>query len=518
MRNRFHHLAPVFGHVGTLLVVFAVPLLAPILVLCITAGGKAPETSSLVYLIPAGVSFVIGVVLQLIFRRGPLGAAQSMLVCALGWLAVSAVGAMPFWLTELSAHAANARVDIVSGNPAHISYLDAYFEAMAGFTTTGITMFTGLDHLPPSLLFWRSLTQWLGGLGILSFFILVVFSAGSSHTLYGAESHKVFSKRPRPGIFNSVKILWLIYIGLTVAVILSLRLSGVSLFGSTNLGFTAVATGGFAPYDESIGYFAARPNQFPHFRIIEYVLTAAMLAGGINFFVHYRLLCGRVKALWDTSEIRLWWTVIAAGTALVLFDVVRHSGAASAGEFEEHFRASLFQSVSILTTTGFTTRDISASGYFFGASKQVFLFLMIIGGCVGSTSGGIKVYRIGLLWKTVVAELRRAVRPGRAVKVLRIDGQPVERLEVQRTGALFFAWLGFIAIGGLVTATLSEHGAFESISGMASAVSNIGPCFISSADLMQLQPVVKITYIIGMLAGRLELLPVLMLFNRRAWT
>lgn len=518
MRNRFRHLAPVFGHVGTLLVVFAVPLLAPILILCFTAGGKAQETSSLVYLIPAGVSFVIGTALQLIFRRGPLGGAQSMLVCALGWLAVSAVGAMPFWLSELPAHAANARVGMAGTDPAHISYLDAYFEAMAGFTTTGITMFSGLDHFPPSLLFWRSLTQWLGGLGILSFFILVVFSAGSSHTLYGAESHKVFSKRPRPGIFNSVKILWLIYVGLTVAVILSLRLVGVSFFDATNLGFTAVATGGFAPYDESIGYFAARPNQFPHFRAIEYVLTAAMLAGGINFFVHYRLACRRVRALWDTSEMRLWWTLLAAGTALVLFDVVRHSGASGAGEFEGHFRASLFQSVSMLTTTGFATRDISASGYFFGVSRQVFLLLMIIGGCAGSTSGGIKVYRIGFLLKTVVAELRRAVRPGRAVRVLRIDGLPVEHSEIQRTGALFFAWLGFIAIGGLVTAALSQHGAFESISGMTSAVSNIGPCFIPPADLMRLHPAVKITYMIGMLAGRLELLPVLMLFNRRAWT
>jgi len=498
--------------------VFSALILLPVLVLLFTAGGAKPEVSGIVYLVPAVVSLAAGAILHFTFRHGPLGASQSMLVCALGWLAASAVGAMPYWMTTLPSAAADVRSAIVAGDPAQTSYLDSYFEAMAGFTTTGITMLAGLDHFPPSLLFWRSLTQWLGGLGILSFFILVVFSAGSAHTLYGAESHKVFSQRPRPGIFNTVKILWMIYAGLTIIVASALMLSGAGLFDSVNLSFTTVATGGFAPHDESVGYFAARPAAFPHYRVIEYVIIFGMLAGGVNFFVHYRLLRGRIRALWDTGEIRLWWIMVAGGTALVLADVVMHLGTGTAAEFESKFRASLFQSVSLLTSTGFVTRNISAQGFFFGVSKQVFLLLMFVGGCVGSTSGGVKVYRVQLMAKTLAEEIRRAVRPLRAVQVLRIDSTAVAKTELQRCAALFFAWIALIAVGGLITAALSEWGALESVSGMTSAVSNIGPCYIPAAGLMQLHPAVKVTYILGMLAGRLEILPVLMLFNRRAWT
>ncbi|MCD6405599.1 MAG: TrkH family potassium uptake protein [Planctomycetes bacterium] len=517
MRNRFNHLAPVFGYVGTLLMVFSAIMLLPVIVLVFTAGGAVRETSADAYLVPALICLVIGSILNFTFRKGSLSASQSMLVCALGWLAVSAVGAMPFWMSRLGPVIVEARVGSVL-DPFHISYLDAYFEAMAGFTTTGITMFQGLDFFPPSLLFWRSLTQWLGGLGILSFFILVLFSAGSAHTLYGAEGHKVFSKRPRPGIFNTVKILWLIYVSFTVVLAVALHISGVPLFDSLNLAFTSVSTGGFAPYDESIGYFASHVSEFPHYRAIEYIIIAGMLAGGISFVVHYRLLRGRINALWNTGEIRLWWAIVAGGTALVAFDVMRHTGVTSAAEFEEKFRACLFQAVAVLTTTGFRTKDISAQGYFFGISKQVLLLLMIVGGCVGSTSGGIKVFRIQLLAKALAAEVGQAVRPRWAVRVLRTDGELVHAGEVRRTAGLFFAWLALIAAGGIVTAAFSTHTAYESISGMVSAVSNIGPCYISAADLIRLHPVVKVTYILGMLAGRLEILPVLLLFNRRAWT
>jgi trk system potassium uptake protein TrkH len=517
MRNRLTSLATILSYVGTLLMVFSALILLPILVQPFATAAGREEVSSLVYILPALVCFFAGTALKFTFRKRPLGAAQSMLVCVFGWLAVSAVGALPFWLSRLPGKAALVRGLTVTGDPSRISYLDGYFEAMAGFTTTGITMLSGLDYFPPSLLFWRSLTQWLGGLGILSFFILVLFSAGSAHTLYGAESHKVLSQRPRPGIFNTVKILWLLYLGLTMGLITALVICGGSLFASINLTFTALSTGGFAPFDQSVGYFAARETVFPHYRAIEYVLIVGMLAGGMNFFVHYRLALGRVRALWDTGEMRLWWAVVAGGTALVAFDVIYHLGAGGPAGFEDKFRASLFQSVSVLTTTGFGTKDISAYGYFFGLSKQVFLVLMITGGCVGSTGGGVKVYRVLLLGKMLVGELKKVVRPSRAVPVVKVDGLPVKDDEMHRAAALFFAWIALIVFGGFLTAALNDHGAVESFSGMTSAVSNIGPCYIPATGLMTLHPAVKIVYILGMLAGRLEILPVLMLFNRRAW-
>lgn len=519
MRNRFNHLAPVFGYVGTLLMVFSGIILLPILVMIFTAGGAIAEASVAAYIIPALLSLAVGAVCHFSFRKGPLTSSQSMLVCVLGWLAISAVGAMPFWMTTLSEQVALARSPGIIGDASRISYLDAYFEAMSGFTTTGITMFAGLDFFPRSLLFWRSLTQWLGGLGILSFFILLIFSARSSHTLYGAESHKIFSKRPRPGMFNTVKVLWLIYCSFTLAILVGLGFSGVSLFDALNLSLTTISTGGYAPYDESIGYFAARPGLFPHYRAIEYVIIGGMLAGGTNFFVHYRLATGRLRSLWDTAEVRLWWAIIITATALVALEVSYHGPVTSSvAAFEERVRASLFQVIALLTSTGFGTKDISAPGYFFAVSRQIFLLLMIVGGCVGSTGGGVKVFRVQLLGKALAAEISRAVRPRRAVRLLRVDGDVVESDELSRVAALFFAWLALIAAGGLITAALSNHGAFESISGMTSAVSNIGPCYISAGDLIRLHPLIKLTYILGMLAGRLEILPVLLLFNRRAWT
>ncbi len=518
MRNRFSSLAPVFANVGTLLMVFAALILMPIFVLIFTTGGMIEEVSPLVYLVPAAVAFAAGSILHMIFKSGALEPAQSMLVCALGWLGASAVGALPYRLAELPQAVAEVRSAIVGGDGSSISYLDAYFEAMAGFTTTGITMLAGLEHFPPSLLFWRSLTQWLGGLGILSFFILVLFSARSAHALYGAESHKVFTRRPRPGIFNTVKILWTIYTCITVAIVVGLLLCGVRVLDSLNLAFTTVSTGGFTPFDESVRYFAARPADFPHYRAIEYLLIAGMFAGAISFITHYRLIRGSVKALWDTGEIRLFWTLAVVGTALVFTDVVMNAVGEGAGDIEEQFRTSLFQTAALLTNTGFATRSISAPGYFFAVSRQVFLLFMFTGACAGSTSGGLKIYRVHLMARTLYNEIWRAVRPHRAVHMLLVDDSRVDMTELQRCTAVFFGWLALIVAGGVVTAMLSPWGAMESLSGMTSAVSNVGPCFIPPAGLMQLPETVKFTYILGMLAGRLEILPVLLLFNRKAWT
>jgi len=515
MRNRFRHLAPVFGYIGTLLMVFSALVLLPLLVMLFTAGKAGPEVSPVIYLVPAVISFLVGTALHLTFRHGNLTASQSMLVCALGWLAVSGVGALPFWLAEVPAAAARVRHAAGLSDGSQISLLDAYFEAAAGFTTTGITMLQGLEHFQGSLLFWRSLAQWFGGLGILSFFILVLFSGGAAHTLYGAESNKIFSKRPRPGIFNTVKVLWLIYIGFTVAIFAALLACRVSVFESLNLSLTCASTGGFAPYDESVGHLAAAG--FPNYRLVEYVLMAGMLLGSVSFLAHYRFFSGRPATYFSTEEIRLWWLLLFAGVALVALDVVSHRGT-SGGSLEEQVRSSAFQTVSFLTTTGYATRDISATGYFYGVSRQVFLVLMIMGGCAGSTSGGYKLHRVVILAKALAAEVSRAVQPRRAVRVLRVDGEMVDPEEVRRAAAILLAWLGLIVAGGIVTAAFSTHGAVESFSGMTSVVSNIGPCYISREGLVLLHPVVKIVYILGMVAGRLEILPVLLLFNRRAWS
>ena len=324
-----------------------------------------------------------------------------MMLCALGWLVVSAVGAVPFCIA----------IDM--------AYLDAYFETVSGLTTTGITMLAGLDEMPRSILFWRSFIQWLGGLGILTFFLTVLYTGGSAHRLFGAESHKVFSRRPAPNLLRSLRILWLIYILFSVLVVAALTAEGMGAFDAVAHAMTALSTGGYSPHDASIAFY--RKVGYRHYVLIEYTLIAAMVLGGMNFFVHYRVLRGGFRALWDSLEMRLWWTILAGATVVVMVDRLARPAASGPGELHALFRNTLFQVVSIATTTGFATEDI-ASAQYPAASKLVFLVLMIVGGCVGSTGGGIKVLRIGVLGRMVRRQIRRLIHGPSAVQPVIVDG------------------------------------------------------------------------------------------------
>jgi trk system potassium uptake protein TrkH len=185
-------------------------------------------------------------------------------------------------------------------------------------------------------------------------------------------------------------------------------------------------------------------------------------------------------------------------------------------DFEHIFRTTIFQVISILTSTGFATKDIG--GDFFGAaSRQLFLVMMVIGGCVGSTAGGLKVLRVAILNRLMIRELFKIRTSSRAVSSLVIDKKSIGDDEVHRVAALFFTWVALLLVGGAITALLSSHGPWKSLSGMFSAVGNIGPCYISAEQMIEIHPLVKITYILGMLAGRLEILPVLLLFSRKSW-
>jgi trk system potassium uptake protein TrkH len=232
------------------------------------------------------------------------------------------------------------------------------------------------------------------------------------------------------------------------------------------------------------------------------------------------------KALWDNIEVRYWWRLIAAFTAVIIIDHLYKTGVlgelftrgtpVKLDEVERSFRYGIFQVISVMTTTGFGTKDIGSD--FFGAlSKQLFLVMMVIGGCVGSTGGGFKVLRIAILNRLMFRELFKLRVSDKASAGLVIDKKIVSDDEVHRVAALFFTWMVLLLIGGGITALFSNQGPWESFSGMFSAVGNIGPCYISVKDMITIHPVVKLTYIFGMLAGRLEILPILLLFSRKAW-
>ncbi len=507
MRHRYQRVQRILHFNGLLLQTLGIVFLFPLLLVAGYWGrfGDGPVTVY-AFAVPALAAFAIGYLLRRVFAGGTPGTAGSMLICALGWIFASAFGALPFVIAIKA------------------SYLNGYFEAMSGFTTTGITVFSGLDDMPRSILFWRALTQWVGGLGILSFFLVITFKGGGAHHIYGAESHKIASTRPVPGIQHTVKILWAIYGGFTLAGIAALALMNMPPFDALCHTLTALSTGGFSPHDASIAYYAETGH--PHFRLIEYTVTLLMMLGGINFLVHYRVLTKDVKALWDNVEIRAWWRFVAGFIVVIMLDhmiktgmlatVFSHPGVISLADVEAVFRRTSFQVTSILTTTGFGTQDIGSS-FFPALSRQLFLAMMIIGGCVGSTGGGIKVMRVVILERLMFRELFKLRAPAKAMRGLVIDRQPVPDDEAHRTAALFFTWLALIAVGGGITALFSNQGALESLSGMFSALGNIGPCYISNADMTALSPVVKVTYVFGMLAGRLEILPVLLIFSRKAW-
>ncbi len=495
MRNRNERIHSMIHFLGQLLLLLGFLLLTP-LTFTFFYWGRFGEglVTLLAFVLPSVISFSVGYVLIHKYEYTDLDQTGSMLVCALAWIVLSAFGAIPF-ITILDA-----------------SLIDAYFEAVSGFTTTGFTVFENLIDMPRSILFWRSLTQWIGGIGILSFFLALAIRGGGEHKIYTAESHKIASERPTPGLFYSVKILWAIYLFVTILCSAILTLQGMPLFESICHSLCALSTGGFSTHDASIAYY--EQAGYTNFRAFEYTLVLFMMIGGTTFIIHYRVLKGQFKALWDNIEVRVWWIFIAVFTAILMLDHVLRAGMDF--PLETVFRKSLFQVVSLITSTGFGTEDLSSS-FFPAVSRQIFLVLMVIGACVGSTGGGIKVMRIVILSKQMGRELFKTMVSPKASTGLVLDKRIVPTTEVDRVAALFFTWMALILIGGAITAFFTHHGAFESLSVMFSAVGNTGPSFVSVRDMMEMPVIAKLTYIVGMLAGRLEIVPVLLLLTRKAW-
>lgn len=480
-------------YIGALLWVFGLLLLAPLAIIPFFANLSFTLADTYPFLAPAGLSLLTGAILVNSIEFRPLSGTGSIIVVSLSWIIVSIIGGLPLFLGL------------------DIGFLNAFFESTSGFTTTGTTVLLGLDSMPNHLLFWRSMTQWIGGLGILTFFLVLVFRGEVSHKLFEAESNKIFSERPAPGLFHTLKILWSIYSFFTVAIAIILAMEGLSWFDAINHSFTAISTGGFSTHDASIDYF--RQAGYANYRLIEFTLMGGMTIGGISFVIHYRALRGEIKSLWSGMEIRLFWKIILGSTTLVAFSHFFNFGFS---EVFEVIRHGLFQVITLVTATGFTTKDLGGI-YFPAAAKLVFLVLMVIGGCVGSTAGGFKVLRVGILGKMVAQKIRGLSLPSRAVNKLIVDGEVMPSEEVRRIAVLLFSWLSFLVVGSVITAYLSDFGGLASASGMFTAMGNMGPSFIAVSEWPELHPAIRLTYIVGMLSGRLEILPIIFLFSKIAW-
>jgi len=487
----------ILNYLGALLSVLGLVMLIPLIPWWIYSDTARHGIESTVFTYPAAACFMLGLIIQKSTRFRTPSLHGAMIITALGWIICAMAGAVPF-MTGL-----------------HKGFVDAFFEATSGFTTTGITVFEGLDTMPRSVLFWRSLTQWLGGLGILTFFLAVSFRGGSAAAaLFSAEGHKINISRPVPGIFNTLKILWAIYTLFTVLSFIMFSSAGMDIFDAINHSLTCISTGGFSTHDESIGFYAA--HGAPHAEVLEYAVTLMMLAGGINFLVHYKMLTGRPGVFFFDFEMKWYWGILSGAVLIICLDHFNRTGFATLPalhEIHEVFRSSLFQTASLLTSTGYLTKDIN-SPFFHAVSKQIFMLLMVIGGCVGSTAGGIKIMRFGILARAFQAHIKRILSPPRAVIPVVTAGRIIPDSEVQQIASLLWIWAILICVGAAVTAVFSDLDPWQSFSGMASAMGNMGPFYFSVHHMATMNPVIKLTYTAGMLAGRLEIIPLACLFSR----
>lgn len=468
---------------GALLLFLAISLLVPVPFSWLYHDGAAGA-----FVLAAIISAGCGGLLFSQFRSDTdLSVRDGFAVVTLGWTLFALFGALPF---------------VFSG--AIPSYINAFFETMSGFTTTGSTILTDIEAMPPSLLIWRSLTQWLGGMGIivLSLAILPMLGVGGMQ-LFKAEVPGPTADRLKPRIQDTAKLLWGVYVLLTGTEIILLMAGGMNFFDSINHAFTTMATGGFSTRNASIAAFDSA--------YIDWIVTLFMFLAGVNFSLHYLALRGQIVEFVKNEEF-LFYSLIAI-TGIMVITIFNMGGIYT--NFFDTLRFSAFQVVSILTTTGFGTADYELWPVL---CQYLLVLFMFIGGCAGSTGGGMKIARILLIFKHAHVQVFRLIHP-RAVRLVKLGNRPVDKDVMQSI-------LGFVAVylGVFVAASLLMAGMGMDLPSAGASViatlSNIGPGLgsVGPVDNFAHVPAIgKLVLAFCMLLGRLELFTVLVLIFPSFW-
>lgn len=418
-------------------------------------------------------------------KRKVFHARESLVTVSLSWVVLSVMGALPF---------------VLSGTIP--SFVDALFETVSGFTTTGASILPAVEGLPRCMLFWRSFTHWIGGMGVLVFLLSILPLTGGYHmNLMKAESPGPSVSKLVPKVQSTAKILYGIYIVLTLLEIVLLLLGGMPLFDALTTAFGTAGTGGFGVRNDSIAGYS------PY---LQYVITVFMILFGINFNVYFLILIRRAGQLIHSEEL---WTYlgIIGGSILAITINIR----SMYGTLEETFRHAAFQVGSIITTTGFATTDFDQWPQF---SRTILVLLMFIGACAGSTGGGIKVSRLLILMKTVRREFHCYLRP-RETRCLRLEGHPLENEVVRSVNVFLITYVVLFSLSVLLV-SLDEYDLVTNFTAVAATLNNIGPGLNlvgPTQNFSLFSPAVKLLLTFDMLAGRLELFPVLLLFFHRTW-
>ena len=444
------------------------------------------EHASVSYLAVAVLCLILGVLLTHKKPRSTnLYTSEGFVAVALSWIIMSIFGAIPFVLTG----------DIPF-------YVDALFETISGFTTTGSSILTDVESISKASLFWRSFSHWIGGMGVFVFIMAILpMMGGSTMNLMKAESPGPSVSKLVPHVKDTAKILYGIYIAITICEATILRALGMPLFDSLTTTFGTVGTGGFGIRNDSIaGYSPA----------IQITITVFMILSGINYTAYFYILTGKIKELFKIEEVR-WYLAIIFGSVAVITWNVR----SLYPTFSETLRHAFFQVGSIITTTGYATTDFDLWP---ALSKTLLVTLMFIGACAGSTSGGIKVSRILILLKTIRKELSLIIHP-RQVKKIRMDGHPVDH-ETLRSANVFLVVYFVLLLTSMLLISVDEFDFSTNFTSVVTVLNNIGPGLNlvgPTQNFSIFSPFSKFVLMFDMLAGRLELFPMMILLMPSTW-
>ncbi|QYX26063.1 TrkH family potassium uptake protein [[Clostridium] scindens] len=460
----------------------AILLLLPALVSLIYG-----EFSGVYFLIPSGILIVIYLLVGMKKpEKRTIYGKEGMVIVASAWILWSLFGALPFTL---------------SGSIP--SYLDAFFETVSGFTTTGSSILTDVEALPQGMLFWRSFTHWIGGMGVLVFvMVLTTLDKRNSMYLMRAEVPGPEKDKLVPRTMSTARILYGMYLGLTLIEVILLLLGGMNMFDSLIHAFGTAGTGGFSNYAASVGHFDSA--------YIDGVISIFMILFGINFNLYFFLLIRDFKPVWKNEELRAYLGIILAAVAVITLNI--------SGQYPnplKAFRYALFQVASIITTTGYATADYNAWPML---SQCILLMLMVIGACASSTGGGIKVSRFLMVLKCIKREIKQMVHP-KSISIIRVNDKKVGADVLRSLYVYLMAYAG-IVVGSVLLVSIDNLDFGTTFSSVLATLNNIGPGIADVGpvgNFAEFSPLSKIVSCFDMLAGRLEIFPFLMLFTASAW-
>lgn len=439
------------------------------------------------FLLTAALCAAVGTALHAVpLKKAQMHSRDGFVAVSLSWVVLALFGALPYVFTGTMT-----------------SYIDAVFETVSGLTTTGSSTFTAVSHLPRSILLWRSLTQWMGGMGVLVLFLALTPRMGEGAVfLMRAESPGPIKSKLVPKVGGTAKILYIIYVVLTVCEIIALRLAGESWFSSICHSFATMATGGFSVYDTSLAGAS---------KTVMWIVTVFAFLAGVNFSLIFLTVRGKLKDALRSEELRFYTGIVVVTTLLLCLNLRLQAGI----PFGDSITDAAFQTVTIITTTGFATVDFAMWPTF---CRMALVMMMFTGACAGSTAGGIKLSRILILCKSLKRELKRLAHPNH-VSVVKMDGQGVEERVVSAAGSFLTAYLLVLLVGALVV-SWDNFGFQESFAASLTCISNVGPglgILGPMENFSILSPLSKVVLSVEMLMGRLELMPLMALLLRSTW-